>query len=191
MGVVHPQLPSPAVHLLHESPLTSRQVLRHGAGAVVGRGHGNGLEHIPCRHGLTHLQVDLTAALGGGGLRGGNGVIQGKLPGIHRLHNEQHGHDLGNAGGGQLFVGITFIQHRSRSCVHENGALSRYLQPCCPGRMGQQRERKQQRQKNTGCPFHIGSPLQLWFTSSVCPCGAKMPGQDPPERNRKASGKKP
>jgi len=46
MGVFHSQFCRPSVHFFHKCRFAASKVLRHSAGAVVGRGYGDGLYHI-------------------------------------------------------------------------------------------------------------------------------------------------
>ena len=136
VGVVHSQLPGPCVHPVHKGRLTAGQVLRHGTGAVIGGGDGNGFEHFRDGHLLSGLQKDLAAALCGCCLRGGDGILIAQGTGVNGLHNEQHGHDLGDAGGGQGLMGILFVKHRAGGHVHQYGAFGVYLQAFRPGPWG-------------------------------------------------------
>ena len=152
-GVVHPQLLRPPVHHGDEGAFTARDMLRHGAGAVVGRGHRDGFEHVGNGHGLPRLQVNLTAPLGGGGLGGRHRIRQGDLPGIHRFHNQQHGHDLGHAGRGKALMGIGLIQNGSGGDIHQHRALSRHVQRCRRHRQRKPAQRQDQR-RGTYHPLH-------------------------------------
>ena len=106
VGVFHSQLLGPPVHLLDEGLLGTGDVLSQRTGAVIGRGHRHGFEHIRHGHGLAHLQIDLTAPFGGSGLGGGDGILPSDLPGVNGLHHQQHGHHLGDTGRSQRLVGI-------------------------------------------------------------------------------------
>ena len=118
MGVRHAQLRRPLIHLFHKSAFAPGQQLRHGAGAVVGGGHGNGFEHLTDGHLLPGFQINLAAPLGRRGLGGGDNIVVVDAPGVDGLHNQQHGHHLGDAGGGQGLVGVLFIEHCAGSYVH-------------------------------------------------------------------------
>ena len=113
MGILHAQLLGTPVHHVHKRLLRPCQMLRHGGGTVVGGADRNGFEHVGNGHHFPGLQIDLAAPLGGGGLRGRHRVLQGDLSAVHRLHDQQHGHDLGDTGRGQFFVGVGLIKHRS------------------------------------------------------------------------------
>ena len=93
--VIHSQFPGPGIHQLYKSTFRACQMLCHGAGAIVGRRNCNGLDHIGDRHGLSHLQIYLAAALGRSRLRSRNRVLPADLPGVNGLHNQQHGHHFG------------------------------------------------------------------------------------------------
>lgn len=73
--VGHPECLRPRVHHGGKGALASGDVLRQRAGAVVCRRHDHGLEHLRQRKLLVLLQIDLTAALGGGRGGGRYGVV--------------------------------------------------------------------------------------------------------------------
>ena len=100
MGVIHTQLLGTLIHFFHKAGFTAGNMLRHCAGAIVGRADGDGFYHIRYGHGFADLQVNLTAALGCGSFRGGNGVVPADLAAVNGFHNEKHGHHLGDAGRG-------------------------------------------------------------------------------------------
>ena len=152
-GVVHPQLLRPLVHHGDEGAFAARDMLRHGAGTVVGRGHRDGLEHVGNGHGLPCLQVDLAASLGGGSFGSRHHICQGDLPGIHRFHNQQHGHDLGHAGGGKALMGIGLIQNGSGGNIHQHRAFPRHIQL---HRRRRQRNpaQRQHKRRDTYHPLH-------------------------------------
>ena len=118
VSVLHAQFLGPGVHPVHEGAFTAGEVLGHGAGAVVGGGHGDGFEHFADGHLLPGFQINLAAPLGRRGLGGGDNIVVVDAPGVDGLHNQQHGHHLGDAGGGQGLVGVLFIEHCAGGYVH-------------------------------------------------------------------------
>ena len=152
MGVRHPQFRRPLVHLLHKSAFAARNQLCHGAGAVVGRRHGNGFEHIRHRHCFPRLEVNLASSLGGGGLRSRHLVIQVNPSVVQRLHNQQHGHHFRDAGRSQALVTLLFVKHRAGGHIHQQGAFCIQVQVHCRRPSGQH-SRQQHRGQQQRCHF--------------------------------------
>ena len=115
------RLLGPLVHPGDEGPLAARQVLGQGHGAVVARDYGNAFNHLGHGHLFPLLQVDLGAAHAGGVGGDGDRVVFGQLAGVHRLHHQQKGHDLGDAGWFQLFMGVFLQEESARLLFHQNG----------------------------------------------------------------------
>ena len=175
VGVLHAQLLGAGIHFLHKSSLAACKELRHGAGAVVGRGHGNGFHHLLHRHGLPHLQIDLTATLGRRRLRGSYGILPGDFPGIHRLHNEKQSHHLGDAGWRQPFMRIGLVQHRPCSQIHKHRRRRSQLQVYRTSRKRQHSTQYAcQKQHNDDSFTHI-HPSR--FCYSLCSRGQEYDGQ--------------
>ena len=120
VGVLHAQLRRPLVHPGHEGLLAAGHMLGQGAGAVVGRGDHDGLEHLPQGELLPDLEIDLAAALGRRGLRGRHHVVPADAALIQGLHHQQQRHHLGHAGRGQLFMVVFFKEHRPRGLLDQN-----------------------------------------------------------------------
>ena len=172
MGIFHPQFLGPLVHPGDKCLLRPGDVLRHGAGAIVGGGHGNGFEHIRHGHGLPRFQIDLAAALCRRRLGGGNLVGHGDAPAVHRFHNQQHGHDFRHTGRGQRLVGIGFIQYCAGGHVHQHGAFTRHrkLRPCRLNRR-KHRQKKSQSQQSPN-PLHR-NPSKPFLLQLICPIRKK------------------
>ena len=166
VGICHIQLLRPGVHHVHKGRFAAGNMLRHGAGTVVGRGYRDGLDHVGNGHRLSYLQIDLAPALCRRCLGCGDGVLPVDLPGIDGLHDQQHGHDLGHAGGGQGFMGIGFIEHRSRGCIHQKSALPRYIQLHRLRLPGHQPYQQHQHHHDPTCPLHNDPSQALWY--SLC-----------------------
>ena len=73
------------------------------------------------RHLLVFRQIHLGAAHGSrpGGNR--DQVLRSQTAAVHRLHHQQEGHDLGDAGGLQLVVGVLFKEDGPRLLFHQDG----------------------------------------------------------------------
>ena len=128
-GVFHAQLRRSGVHLFHKGALAAGQVFRHGHTGVVAGGHGDGLEHVMDGERFPLLHVDLRAShtrRGGGdgdhGFLGDGALFQG-------LHDEEHGHYLGDAGQLQGIVGVLLIQDLACGLLHEQNGLGVDLRP--------------------------------------------------------------
>ena len=91
---------------------------------------------------------------------GGDDRVVAKLPGVDGLHGQKQRHDLGDAGGLQLGVGVFFVENGARFLFHQHRRGRRDLQGAGAG--AEQRRRAQGRQKS----LHVHSPLQQWY--SVC-----------------------
>ena len=54
---------------------------------------------------------------------GGDGdkLVQGEAAGVYGLHDQEQGHDLGDAGGLQLLVGVLLEEDGPRLLLHEQG----------------------------------------------------------------------
>ena len=120
MGVFHAQLRRAGVHFLHKGRLTARHMLRQRRGAVVGGADHHAFEHLVHAHLLAHLQIDLAAALGRSGLRGGHHVVPADAPAVQGLHDQQQRHDLRHRSRRQLFIRVFLIEYRSRRRVHQD-----------------------------------------------------------------------
>ena len=166
VGVVHAQFLGPLIHPVHEGAFRPGDMLRHGAGAVVGGGHGDGFDHVGDGHGLAHLQIDLAAAFCRRRFRGHHHVVPADPAFLDGLHDQQHGHHLGDAGRCQRFVGVGLKQHRAGFDVHQHRALSPYRQ--IYRFRGKRRRQKQQTQYRKHCqsPFH-NDPLLFRGTTYV------------------------
>ena len=146
VGVVHPQLPGPLVHPFHKCLGAARQVLRQGHGTVVGGGNADGLEHILHAHPLVLLQPDLAASHRAGAGGGGDHVVIAQGPGVDGLHDQQDGHDLGNAGGLQGLVLVDGIEHLPGGFFHQQAGPRLHRQALRPGRDRQNGQRRQGQQ---------------------------------------------
>ena len=103
------QLLGARVHLLDKCLLTARQMLGHRDRAVVGRSDRDRLEHLVKRQLLALLEPDLCAAHRCRVGRTGHHVAQTDLSAVHRLHREQHGHNLSHRRGLQFLIGVITI----------------------------------------------------------------------------------
>ena len=128
MAVRHAQFRSTLIHLVRKGPFAASQMLGHGAGAVVGGGHGDGFHHVRHGHLLPGLQIDLASALGRRRFRGGNDVVPADLSAVDGLHDEQQGHDFRDAGRRQGLVGILFKEYRAGGNVQQHSAFGPFPQ---------------------------------------------------------------
>ena len=152
-GIRHSQFLGTLVHQRHKCLFRACNMLCHGAGAVVGRGDGNGFEHIRHSHGFPGLQIDLAASLSCSGFRGGDGIRHGNFAAVHRFHNQQHGHHFGDTGRSQALVGVGFVENAAGGHVHQQGAFSRHRQFHSSGLSRQTKQARQQR-RGPSNPLH-------------------------------------
>ena len=165
MGVLHPQLPGPVVHLLHKQLRDPRHFFRQGHGGVVAAGHAHPLQQVLHGDLLPGGQKDLAAAHGGGIVADGDHVVIGQGPPVDGLHHQQQGHDLGDAGRFQGLVLVFGVEHLSRLLLHQQRRLRLHRQLHPPGRT-----QRQQQHQHRQCPqqlFH-GKPLPV-FSSPYAP----------------------
>ena len=114
VGVVHAQLCGPLVHQFHKAGHIAGHRLGHYVAGLVGGGDEGGIEQVDDADLLPLLDVGCGGAgadAGMEGAAGGDGLLQGELPLIHRLQGEQAGHHLGDGGGVHLLVGVFLIEH--------------------------------------------------------------------------------
>ena len=50
----------------------------------------------------------------------GNHIVRSQTAAVHRLHHQQEGHNLGDAGGLQLVVGVLFIEDGAGFLLHQH-----------------------------------------------------------------------
>ena len=147
VGVLHPQLCGPLVHLLHEGGNIPGNGNGQGVGSLVGGGKKQAVEQI------LHGDFFPCHQVGGGGVlsnireslrRDGDHGVQAQLPPAHGLQGEQGGHDFGDAGGVAGFVGALLqqnligvqIHQQGGGGIHRNGFNPFVLH--CPGQRGEQ-----------------------------------------------------
>ena len=167
VAVLHAQLLRPLVHPVHKQALAAAEMLRHGHGAVVGRDHGDALKHIADAHLLPRLQIHAAAAEGGGPLAGGDRVTKPGFAAFNVLHDQQHGHHLGDAGGEKPLMTVFFINQLPRFLLHQHrrgrgdGHII-VLQPGLgTGGNGKRRQAQRKQYSNGKQLFH--RPLPVWF----------------------------
>ena len=169
MGVLHPQLPGPVVHLLHKQLRDPRRFFRQGHGGVVAAGHAHPLQQVLHGDLLPGGQKNPAAAHGGGIVADGDHVVIGQGSPVDGLHHQQQGHDLGDAGRFQGLVLVFGVEHLSRLLLHQQRRLRLHRQLHPPGRT-----QRQQQHQHRQCPqqlFH-GKPLPV-FSSPYAPGGKK------------------
>ena len=176
--VLHAQLRGPGVHFLHKGGLAARQVFRHGHRGVVARGHGDGLEHLVHGQLLSLLQEHLGAPHAGGVGGDGNHGVLGETAAVQGFLDEQKGHDLGDAGGLQGFVGVLLIEDLPGGFLHKNGRLGGHLRSRGPDGDGQEKDEGKEQSKVL---FHRRTSRWFFVWLSLCGGGAgyarrKAPG---------------
>ena len=127
VGVGHAQLGRTLVHAGDEGLLAARQMLRQGHGGVVGGDHSDTLQQLPHGELLPLLQIDLRAAHARGVGGDGDRLIPADQAGVQGLEQQQQGHDLGDAGGLVLGVGVFFIEDDAGVPLHEQGGVGGQL----------------------------------------------------------------
>ena len=124
VGARHAQLLGSLVHAIHKGGDVPADGHGQDVGRLVGRGDQQAVEQVLHRDDLPGLEV------GGGGVIGD--VSQGgrvhsdfggqvQLTPAHGLQSEQGGHDLGDAGGVALLVGVLVVEDLVRVQVDEQG----------------------------------------------------------------------
>ena len=88
MGVRHPQLLRPLIHLLHKRCLRAADGLGQRRSAVVGRRDCDALDHVAHTHLLALFQIDLAAALGRRSGGGRDGVVPAQNAAVDGLHHQ-------------------------------------------------------------------------------------------------------
>ena len=168
VGIFHAQLLGPLVHHGHEGLFGAGDMLGQGCGAVVGGHHRHGFNHVLHAHLLAGLQVYLTAALSGCGLRGDDLVVPGDAPGVQRLHHQQQRHNFGDTGGSQRGVSVFFIEDGAGGGVDQDGRRRGDFQLRCAGR-GQERQQEGcgGPQRHEFFPQHKKSPFLFILLQSM------------------------
>ena len=126
VGARHPQLGRPLVHQLHKAGHIPAHRLRHYVAGLIGRGQQGGVQQVDDPDLLPRLDVGgggVVPDAGVDGLAGGDGLLQGQLPGVHRLQGEQAGHHLGDGGGVHLLMGVELVENFVGVRVHQDGGL--------------------------------------------------------------------
>ena len=167
--VLHAQLFGFGIHFFYKTRLAAGDVLRHGAGAVVGGGNRNGFDHFLYRHRFSHLQIYLAASLGRGGFGSGDGVLPRDFAGIYGLHNQKQGHDLGDTGRSQPLMGIGLVQDGSRRQIHEDCRRCSELQIHSACRQDQRPCQNAEKQYHDNNSFTHIHPSR--FCYRLCPRG--------------------
>ena len=152
-GVVHAQLRRPLVHPLHKGILTAGQMLCQRHSAVIGRHHADRFEHIAHRQLFPLLQPDLAAAHGAGVGGGCDHVLIVENTAVDGLHDQQNGHDLGDAGRFQLRVFVLGVKYGTGVLFHQQCRGGGYLHG--PNADAQSQNGAQKRQ----CFFHSDLPF--------------------------------
>jgi len=162
--VGHAELGRALVHELHKRALAARDMLGQRGRAVVGRGHHDRFEHVPERHLLVFLEIDLASSLGRGGRRGRHFVVPAYFTLIQRLHDEQQRHDLRDARGRQLLMVVLLIEQRPRRGVHQNSRGRRDLRAGRQRRNSRAQEQSQCKAEAQKAFKHKKSPFRfIWY----------------------------
>ena len=171
VGARHAQLLGPLVHALHKGGGVPADGHSQDVGCLVGRGNQQAVEQVLHRDDLPGLEV------GGGGVIGD--VSQGgcvhsdfggqiQLTPAHGLQGEQGGHDLGDAGGVALLIGVLVVEDLVRVQVDEQGGLGIHcdgrhaliVDGACQGgeQPGEQRQGQKKRKRTNQRFFHRKHP---------------------------------
>ena len=128
VGVGAAQLQSPLVHHLHKGGDAAADVLGDDVAHLVGRGHHGRIQQILQGHYLTQTHPD-----GGSALdlvevevrHGRHRVVEPHGARLNGLHGQQHGHDLGQAGGVYQILLVFGVEGGGRVAVngHEHRAV--------------------------------------------------------------------
>ena len=180
LGVVHTQLLRPLVHHIHKQALRPSDMLSHSHRRVVGRGHGDTLDHGLHALGLPLLQEDLGTAHGGRVGRRRHRILHTDLSLGKGIEDQQKCHDLGDAGGWKLLMGILLQNHGSRGRLHQNRRGSRdakgvpgRLCPLCPDGKAEGRQAQDKGHQQSQYFFH---KIPLLSTLQLLKCNAKEKG---------------
>ena len=126
VGVFAAQLLSPLVHPLHEGGGGAVDGFGEDVAHLVGGNHHHTVEQLLHRQGLALHDVRCAAVLrqiGQSGGGGGDGLVQPQVAAVHGLQHQQHDHDLGDAGGILLGVGVFVVEDHAGIAVHQQGRL--------------------------------------------------------------------